>query len=50
MLFAFSGLMVEVMISIGAQQITSIIRARSAREMELLCGAEIYAALASGRG
>jgi molybdopterin-binding protein len=32
------GLKVEVMISIGAQQITSIIRARSAREMQLKRG------------
>jgi molybdopterin-binding protein len=30
--------MVEVMISIGAQPITSIIRARSAREMQLKRG------------
>jgi molybdopterin-binding protein len=30
--------MVEVMISIGAQQITAIIRARSAREMQLKRG------------
>src|SRR5580700_5387521 len=33
-----SGLMAEVMISIGGQQITSIITARSAREMQLKPG------------
>jgi molybdopterin-binding protein len=33
-----SGLMAEVQISIGGQQITSIITARSAREMELKAG------------
>ena len=33
-----SGLMAEVMISIGGQQITSIITARSAREMQLKRG------------
>jgi len=33
-----SGLMAEVMISIGGQQITSIITARSAREMQLKAG------------
>ena len=33
-----SGLMAEVMISIGGQQITSIITARSAREMHLKPG------------
>jgi len=33
-----SGLMAEVVISIGAQQITSIITARSAREMNLKAG------------
>jgi molybdopterin-binding protein len=33
-----SGLMAEVMISIGDQHITSIITARSAREMQLKCG------------
>jgi molybdopterin-binding protein len=33
-----SGLMAEVMISIGSQQITSIITARSAREMRLKRG------------
>src|ERR1700733_7248752 len=33
-----SGLMAEIMISIGAQQITSIITARSAREMHLKVG------------
>jgi len=33
-----SGLMAEVVISIGAQQITSIITARSAREMSLKAG------------
>jgi molybdopterin-binding protein len=39
-----SGLMAEVMISIGGQQITSIITARSAREMQLKPG-QIAAAL-----
>jgi molybdopterin-binding protein len=33
-----SGLMAEIMISIGGQQITSIITARSAREMQLKRG------------
>jgi molybdopterin-binding protein len=33
-----SGLMAEIMISIGGQQITSIITARSAREMQLKPG------------
>jgi molybdopterin-binding protein len=33
-----SGLMAEVVISIGEQQITSIITARSAREMNLKAG------------
>jgi molybdopterin-binding protein len=33
-----SGLMAEVVISIGEQQITSIITARSAREMSLKAG------------
>ncbi len=33
-----SGLMAEVQISIGGQQITSIITARSAREMQLKAG------------
>src|ERR1700680_4055186 len=33
-----SGLMAEVMVSIGGQQITSIITARSAREMQLKRG------------
>jgi molybdopterin-binding protein len=33
-----SGLMVEVVISIGEQQITSIITARLAREMNLKAG------------
>ena len=33
-----SGLMAEVAISIGSQQITSIITARSAREMQLKAG------------
>ena len=33
-----SGLMAEVVVSIGAQQITSIITARSAREMNLKAG------------
>lgn len=33
-----SGLMAEIMISIGGQQITSIITARSAREMHLKVG------------
>ncbi len=33
-----SGLMAEVVISIGGQQITSIITARSAREMQLKAG------------
>ncbi|MGA2648413.1 MAG: TOBE domain-containing protein [Candidatus Sulfotelmatobacter sp.] len=33
-----SGLMAEVMVSIGGQQITSIITARSAREMQLKPG------------
>jgi molybdopterin-binding protein len=33
-----SGLMAEIMISIGGQQITSIITARSAREMHLKAG------------
>jgi len=33
-----SGLMVEVRISIGDQQLTSIITARSAREMQLKAG------------
>jgi molybdopterin-binding protein len=33
-----SGLMAEVMISIGGQQITAIITARSAREMHLKPG------------
>jgi molybdopterin-binding protein len=33
-----SGLMAEVMLSIGGQQITSIITARSAREMNLKAG------------
>jgi molybdopterin-binding protein len=33
-----SGLMAEVVISIGGQQITSIITARSAREMQLKPG------------
>jgi len=33
-----SGLMAEVVISIGEQQITSIITARSAREMGLKAG------------
>ena len=33
-----SGLMAEIMISIGGQQITSIITARSAREMQLKAG------------
>jgi molybdopterin-binding protein len=33
-----SGLMAEVIISIGGQQITSIITSRSAREMNLKAG------------
>jgi molybdopterin-binding protein len=33
-----SGLMAEVKVSIGGQQITSIITARSAREMQLKRG------------
>jgi molybdopterin-binding protein len=33
-----SGLMAEIVISIGGQQITSIITARSAREMQLKAG------------
>jgi molybdopterin-binding protein len=33
-----SGLMAEIMISIGGQQITSIITSRSAREMNLKPG------------
>jgi len=33
-----SGLMAEVVVSIGEQQITSIITARSAREMRLKAG------------
>jgi molybdopterin-binding protein len=33
-----SGLMAEVVLSIGEQQITSIITARSAREMSLKAG------------
>jgi molybdopterin-binding protein len=33
-----SGLMAEVVLSIGSQQITSIITARSAREMQLKAG------------
>lgn len=33
-----SGLMAEVLLSIGGQQITSIITARSAREMQLKAG------------
>src|ERR1700727_2593149 len=42
-----SGLMAEVQISIGGQQITSIITARSAREMQLKAG-QTAAALIQG--
>jgi molybdopterin-binding protein len=42
-----SGLMAEVVISVGGQQITSIITARSAREMELRPGQTVAALIKS---
>ncbi len=42
-----SGLMAEVVISIGEQQITSIITARSAREMSLKAGQTVAALIKS---
>ncbi len=44
-----SGLMAEVKISIGGQQITSIITASSAREMQLRPGTALNAHLVQGR-
>ena len=42
-----SGLMAEVVVSVGGQQITSIITARSAREMELKPGQTVAALIKS---
>ena len=42
-----SGLMAEVVVSVGSQQITSIITARSAREMELKPGQTVAALIKS---
>jgi molybdopterin-binding protein len=42
-----SGLMAEVVVSVGSQQITSIITARSAREMQLKPGQTVAALIKS---